>query len=274
MPYDPTSPWNNQSGTPWHDPEPWHHHDTWRVDGHGRDQRLIVQAWVDGRLVESRTGSVEGTRWQHRAEEFDAASRPVIPPPPPRERPHVEVLGWLDRLVGGRDALVALTDEPVAPSAIAVTAHELADAVAVHLDRICEEFFDDELRAVCQHVLASIVERPTLTTGLSPAEIAGAILWNVGRANNSFSGGLTQRTIQRELWSHKQLAVCGRRLQSHLSGVCVSTTQRPTQCPPVEPYANPDLLTPTTRRAVIEWRDAALAAAAIDQGVLPSKVDS
>ncbi|MCD6640990.1 MAG: hypothetical protein LT071_13885 [Nocardioides sp.] len=236
---------------------PWERECSWLVDGHGLDSRLVVQAWVDGRLVESRTGSVSGTRWQRWADEFDDAARPRHPVAPPTP-PHVAVLDWLDRVVGGRAALLALTDDP--GPAPAEAGGDLAVEVGHHLERVCATFFDDDLRAACQRALLALgSERERLTAGLTTNEVAAALLWNVGRANHAFTGGVTQQAVQRELWTRKQLSACGRRLQQHLAGVSISQAHRPHQCPPLEPYANPDLLTPATRRLVMLWRDAALA---------------
>ncbi len=78
-------------------------------------ERLRHLVFLDGRLIETWTEPVEGTAYMAIADELDRANRPVPPVAHTREppRPPYEVvLDWLDGVVGGRIALLALDDEP------------------------------------------------------------------------------------------------------------------------------------------------------------------
>ena len=90
--------------------------------------------------------------------------------------------------------------------------------------------------------------------------VAGGVVWVVGRANDLFSGGLTQTTVRRELWCRGQLSQLGQSIATLLRGVDLWAAQRPPNSPNLVAFANPDLLTPRTRRILARWRDEALRA--------------
>ena len=240
-------------------------------------ERLRLQAYVDGRLVDSWTEPVRGTRWERFADQFDDERRPVVtrPPDPPR---HEQVLRWLDGLVGGREALLALTDEPHDP----VPAPDLPDAesevsyvgVQEALDRVSAEFLDAETRRVLDLSLALLWEAaPHAVTGATSATtVAGGLLWIVGKANGLFAGGFTMQLVRRELWLTQALNVPGQALARHLRGLDFHGERRPQGCPDLMSFARPELLTADTRRTLIQWRDLALALE--PAGVLPSEVES
>ena len=85
----------------------------------------------------------------------------------PSHRPaHWEriTLAWLDGLVGGRAALLALTDTPmpVAPPPTLADADERAayDALASQVDRVAETCLDAEVAAVLDWALARLAPAP------------------------------------------------------------------------------------------------------------------
>lgn len=258
------------------DPDhPWQHDDLSRgtvhdaYDGYGHDARLLHQVYVDGRLVDSWTGSVQGSAWQHWADRFEDERRPLrpAPAPAPPDPQHVRVLRWLEGLAGGHAALMELTDEPPAPSGLPAPEDpplvEAHDQVGAHLDRVCSAYFDQEVRDLCERGLRTVLAcDPRLATRTHANELAGGLLWLVGRANRLFTGGVTQVTIQRELWLKKQLSVCGQALRHCLAGVDVHAEPRPPSLPDLRTYGCGDLLTGSTRRLVLRWRDEALAAQA------------
>jgi hypothetical protein len=99
-----------------------------------------------------------------------------------------------------------------------------------------------------------------------PNEVAGGLVWLVGRANDLFRGGLKQVTVQRELWMRSQLSIVGQSLASSLRGVDLYGAPRPHRCPDLMSFGNPILLTAGTRRLLVRWRDEAVRAeAASDQ---------
>lgn len=243
--------------------------------GAERADRLRILVYVDGRLVDAWHGPVEGTQWMAVADRLDQERRPRPAPPPVPA--HVRVMQWLDGLVGGREALLALDDRSVPdvgpPPIEDAEARAAYDAVAEQLDRVATTYFDEEVRLVLAAALRAVWEAgPALVTGRPANQVAGGLLWVVGRANQLFAGGLTQTSMQRELWLKPTLSQCGQRLGHVLRGVDLYDAPRPHQCPDLKSFGNPDLLTAATRRLVMRWRDQALAASR--SGVLPPGVDS
>lgn len=109
--------------------------------------RLRHQVLVDGRLVDSWTERVEGTRWEQVARDFDAESRcpHQLFPSRPLRHPFEEVLDWLEGLVGGPqhlDALdtVALT-VPARPVREDPWQSDQLDAVESLLDSVAVKLF-------------------------------------------------------------------------------------------------------------------------------------
>jgi hypothetical protein len=212
---------------------------------------------------------------------FESEQRPVCRHTEPRRQAHEEVLEWLDGLVGGREALLAMSDA-VAPSPEPPTFEDAEQgavylAVTELLDRIAGLFFDDEVARVLEVALSTLWQRrPGLFTPAHTANAtAGGLCWVVGRANGLFVGGPTQTTIQRELWLRSSLSTVGQRIALVLRGVALTQGRRPRQAPDLMGFANPALLTPTTRRTLLPWRDQALAAQQLaGPMVLPSKVES
>lgn len=253
------------------------------IDGWGRDQRLIVQVHVDGRLVDSWTASVEGSAWQEVADRYAEAQHHVIrepsPPPPPADPVHVRVLRWLEGVVGGQRALLELTDRdslPVeAPELEGAPLAEAYGSAADHLDRVCTKYFNEDVHQTCERLLGRIVvAEPRLSATLAGQELAAAVLWLVGRANNLFAGGVSQQTIARELWLKKNLSTCGGRFKHLVRGIDVHDEPRPGHVPVLTTYGNPDLLTQATRRELIRWRDEALTARErAREAVLPAEVE-
>lgn len=242
------------------------------------DGRLRLQAYVDGRLVDSWTEPVLGSRWEQYADQFDDERQPTVvhrPPDPPR---HEQVLRWLDGMVGGREALLALTEEPGEP-APAPDLPDVESAAAVTtvqelLDRVAGAFLDAEARRVLDGALARLWRTaPQAVTGAqSPSAVAGGLIWIVGKANGLFDGGLTQQLVRRELWLKQALHVPGQALSRHLRGIDFHGQPRPRGCPDLASFASPELLTVETRRTLIQWRDLALAQERA--AVLPPEVDS
>lgn len=241
------------------------------------DDRLHHLVYVDGRLVDSWTDSVLGSRWEEHARRFDDERTPVCHHPEPRPPAHVQVIGWLCGLVGGPVELDALIEErPVGETLVLGDPEDATafGAVGAHLDRVGGLFFDAEVTAVLQRALALLwTGDPGLVRGPTPAnEVAAGVVWVVGRANGLFGGGLTQTTIQRELWVKQPLATSGQRVSRVLRGIDLFAGTRPPQAPDLRGFANAALLTPATRRTLIRWRDQARAAE--PALVLPVEVES
>jgi hypothetical protein len=273
MDHDITAPYGfgryaDEDKPPWPDPPSW-----------GADDRLHHLVFVDGRLVDSWTDCVRGSRWEEHARRFESEQRPVCRHIVPQRPAHDEVLEWLDGLVGGREALLALTDEPATPRPPTFDDAEQGAvylAVADLLDRVAEQFFDEEVARTFEVAQWTLWQRrPTFFTPAHPANAtAGGLCWVVGRANGLFTGGLTQMTVQRELWLRSTLSTVGQRVAPVLRGVTLTRGRRPAQAPDLMGFADAALLTPTTRRTLLHWRDQALAAPRTAEPVLPSEVET
>jgi len=238
-------------------------------------ERLRLQAYVDGRLVDSWTEPIHGSRWERFAEQFDDERHPTVhhPPAPPRRD---QVLRWLDGLVGGRAALLALTDEPSQPAATPVF-HDDASAAAYAavgetVDRVAGALLDADARRLLDRALVLLWETaPHAITGArSPSTVAGGLIWVIGKANGLFDGGFTQQFVRRELWLKQALNVPGQALARQLRGIDFHSEPRPRGCPDLASFARCELLTIETRRQLIAWRDLALALGEAE--VLPSEV--
>lgn len=232
--------------------------------GSRQPDRLRLVAYVDGRLVDSWTEPVRGTRWERFAIAFDEERTPPVrsAPAPPR---HQLVLQWLDGVVGGREALLALGDDPTAeperPRFADPREQEAYAGVEAAIRRVAGSLLDADAQRVLHAALALLWrEAPQQVTGaLTPAAVAGGLFWVVGKANGLFGVGLTQQQVQRELWLKQQLHSSGQAVARQLRGIDLHGTGRPRECPDVMSFARVELLTAHTRRALMAWRDQALA---------------
>lgn len=241
-------------------------------------ERLRLQAYVDGRLVDSWTEPVRGSRWERFADQFDDERQPAVVPRPPEPPRHEQVLRWLDGLVGGREALLALTDQPgepcAAPTFPDAQSQAAYAAVQEQVARLAGEFLDIEAQRALDRALTLLWQTaPRAVTGApSASTVAGGLVWVVGKANGLFDGGFTQQLVRRELWLKQALNVPGQALARHLRGLDFHGEPRPRGCPDLASFARPELLTGQTRRTLIQWRDLALALE--DAEALPSEVES
>lgn len=113
--------------------------------------------------------------------------------------------GFLERAVGGSDALDALDDrplpdEPFSWDGIADDIRERVGEVLDLCDRCCDELFDTELRTACRRVLARIgVNGPEVFRRRGRSDTAAAaVCWSVCRVNDVFDqrqGGFTQKAL-------------------------------------------------------------------------------
>ncbi len=180
-------------------------------------------------------------------------------------------LAWLDGLVDGRAALLALGDTPVpvAPPPTVGGADEGAayDALASQVDRVADLFCDAEVAAVLDWALVAGWHRRREAvnppgTGRAPA-VAGGLAWVVGKANGLFDGDLRQVDVQRELGLGSPLRAMGVRLAPIVGRSAPVVAPRPMEAPDLTGFGEPALLTPATRRVVMAWRDRALGAAEV-----------
>lgn len=247
------------------------------------EDRLRHVVYLDGRLIDTWTEPVEGSAYRAWAEELDRSARPQVhEPPPPPPPPHEVVLDWLDGVVGGRAALLALHDRPLEPGEAPDDASEVyADMVAL-LDRVGRNLFDDEFRLASCAALASLWRLDPEELNGTPAEMAGGVCWMVGRANGCVGAGtvVTQQVLKRELWLKAGLTPRATRFKERLRDLLPDPSRRPASCPNLLELGSPSFLTSATRRELIQLRDRAVDAAAVvaadqraRQTVLPEKVE-
>ncbi len=238
------------------------------LDPHDRVTHLVL---VDGRLVDVWGERVEGTRWQEHADRFDRELRPPVsePPVPTHER----ALQWLDSVCGGRDAVLALDDEPLAdggrdlPDAGSRPAQSRLAAVAELLDAVADKWFDDEtshaLRSALLHVWAR--EPEVILDAATASHAAGGICWAVGKANALYrpQGERTMGRIKESLALTVTISTYGKVVQRGLVGyrdLDGAGWWRPDGLPDLLPLGHPDLLLGSVRRRLVRVRARALEA--------------
>jgi hypothetical protein len=243
-----------------HQPYPGDDPFQWRPDAQDRLRHLV---FLDGRLVDAWVEPVEGTAYLAQARRLDreAAPAPAHVPVPP---PHEQLLGWLDDVVGGRIALLALDDDPLVPVEPPTGAGDAYAAVVERLALVNRVHFDEEFhRATC--VALGVLRRlaPWLL-GRDPAEVAGGLCWVVGRANGRVGAGtpVTQAVLKRELGVTGSMSSRAGAYRDQLRDLRPpSPHHRPQSCPDLLALGRSDVLTAATRREVIRLRDRALDAA-------------
>ncbi len=228
-------------------------------------ERLRHLVFLDGRLVDSWTEPIEGTAYAAMAEELDEARRPPAwvhdayePPPPPYE----EVLTWLDGVVGGRIALLALDDEPLQNR----VGSEHADDSGVDglLARVADDHFDQDFLAAMRVALATLRrEDPDLLERAPAGEIAAGVCWLVGRANGVVGANtpVTQKVLKTTLWLSTPPLRRVPRIKTCLRSLQGRSGSRPADCPDLFELGDAAYLTAATRRRLVRLRDRALAAA-------------
>ena len=244
----------------------WPPHDEYPYDDSYRTirdrERLRHLVFLDGRLIETWTEPVEGTAYMAIADELDRANRPVPPVTYPREppRPPYEVvLDWLDGVVGGRIALLALDDEPFQE---APTTED--DDVDDLLARVADAHFGADFLAATRAALAAVRRDDPDLFAQSPAgEIAAGLCWLVGRANGLVGAGtpVSQKALKATLWLSTTPTRRVARIKTCLRGLVAEPGRRPPDCPDLLELGSPAYLTAATRTRLIRLRDRALAAA-------------
>lgn len=253
----------------WHSPRD-------RLGDAGRLSHLV---FVDGRLVDAWSEPVEDSSYADVARRHDEDRRPQVvqsPPPPP---PHVQALQWLDEVVGGREALLAMTASPVALPRMGE--HHL-DPVADESWLIADELLTDlresllpaDLAPPLRACLLMVRDRvPELAARITPARLAAGVAWVVGKANAAIGpeGPVTQTRIA-DLLGTTSLNSSGNQVLGHvrrLGGASVRPWGR--GAPPLLPVGRVELLSASVRRDLVELRDRSFAE---ERDALPVAVES
>lgn len=164
--------------------------------------RVTHVVLVDGLPVRSWVEDDDRGRWEDRWEEdpwrggwrdeepFPDPMRYGAPRPPEPPRPADEQVAW-DLLcveVGGEEALLALTAEPlpdeeVDRARVPEVARWAVHEVLGHVERALVRWPDAELRTACRRFVVDAAERHDLAFGAyDVVRTAAAVFWAVGRA--------------------------------------------------------------------------------------------
>jgi hypothetical protein len=237
--------------------------------------RLTHLVLVDGRLVDMWSESVRGTPWQRYADEFDRDRRPTPPPPRPA---WATTLEWLTDVCGGATALEALDAEPLSdlgmdlPETTTLKERHVLERAAELLDAAADQCFDAEAGIALRRALLRIWETdPDACVRMaSPAHLAAGVCWAIGKANLLFGpqGVTTQKSVQERV-GLPPLSGPGQLIRRLLRGFNPFGAQPLYGTPDYEPLGRPDLLTASTRAALIRIRDRAQEAKAAESAVLP-----
>lgn len=246
-------------------------------------ERLTHLVMVDGRLVETWTEPVEGTRWEHFATRFDRELLRLRPTPTPIP-PYDQVLGWLNDVCGGAAAVSGLTAYPLSqdgldlPEVPDIATRQRLEAASELLDAAAARCFDRGPGGETGHALRRALllvwkEEPETVLHLkSAAHLAGGICWAVGKANGLFGpqGVATQKDVQEALALVTAISAPGTTVQRALQGFAPLAAGRPWTAPDLQPLGRPDLLISRTRRVLLRLRDRAREAkSAAEPVVLP-----
>lgn len=231
-------------------------------------ERLRHLVYLDGRLVDVWSEPVQGTAYAAWAARLERLERPV-PAPAPLPPPHERVLRWLDDVVGGRIALLALDDEPLAPRPRPRPPGTGAGPAAAH-DRLeglvaeqCRRRFDEEFRIAVLVVLDALWELDRSQVEGDPAQVVAGLCWLVGRANGRVGAGtaVTQGVLKGDLGLRVSPGTRATRFRERLRDLRPPAPPRPSQCPDLVELGRVDVLLGSTRRDLLRLRDRALEAA-------------
>ncbi|HEY0644444.1 MAG TPA: hypothetical protein VGD39_13545 [Nocardioides sp.] len=240
----------------WREPRP-------RLAEGGRLSHLV---FVDGRLVDAWSESVEDSVYDDVASRHDEELRPHVvqsPPPPPR---HEQALAWLDAVAGTREDLVAMTASPVALPRLGDHLDPVADETWLVADELLidlrESLLPSDLAAPLRACLLMARDRyPELADRMTAVRLAAGIAWVVGKANAAIGpeGPVTQVRIADHLGT-TALNSCGNQVLGHVRRLAWSVG-RPWDCgvPALLAVGRVELLSSSVRRDLVELRDRSMA---------------
>lgn len=178
-------------------------------------------------------------------------------------------LRWLESLVGGAEALAALTDEPVdaAPPVLDVLPAPLRDravAISHRCDAAASAFSEPELGAVLRRVVEVVLtgDPGFLERSEHDDTAAGAFVWIGAQANGLV--GPEGEVLARDLWTRLGLPASSAargstvltRLRRRLPATTWLDASPPAGAPRFRATGHPELLTAATRSTIIARRDA------------------
>ena len=262
-------------------------HDEWSSQSpRGADDlgMLTEVVFVEGQLVDTRRRPVRGSGYEDVATELMAARRPqprvsyVQTPAPPHHEP---MLAWLDRVVGGRRALLDLDDLPLPAEDLDPAAFRSGDlARLVEIDarvgramaRLLSGTMTVELRTAVRRLMGRLLSADRLYLARSERDdlIAAGLFLAVARANHLV--GADRPILSRSVTEAFDLASSPTSRASSIIGVVGGRAwwydAKPHGAPDVPVLGHPGLLISFFRRELLAARDVALGeAAAADAGL-------
>jgi hypothetical protein len=220
---------------------------------------------VDGLPADHWVEDGSDGQWEGRLRRRGSARPPVQPPAyDQRERE----LQWLEGLVGGRRALLALDGRPLVHGPLDVAGlppdhQERARAISAECDRLAVEVFGcDELVAAGRHLFESVLAADPGMLGRSTRDdtAIGALVWAAGQANGLIGPGGC--LLARELWPRLAIAPSAAgRGTAMLARLAPGADQLvpPPGAPRLRATGVPGALLGATRALIVTRRDDALA---------------
>lgn len=229
---------------------------------------------VDGRVVDTWHEPLHESPWlgDPRVDKVERLWRRE-PPAEKEAAPWRATTAWLEHLVGGPEALDALTTDALPDEEFSPPAEAVGDGDVVArfrcaveaLDALADVHFDRELRTAYRRALAAVgMELLGGRLPDDPAQAAGAVCWAVARGNGAMGplGRVTQKAVSEQLGLKTFPAAKGKVVARLLGSAQPPWVSRPRGLPDLEPLSRIDVLTSRTRRDIVALRDAALAAEA------------
>ncbi|HQK31332.1 MAG TPA: hypothetical protein PLZ92_06605 [Phycicoccus sp.] len=262
------------------EPDDWEppldYDDRWMSHGYGRDLGELTRITVfKDQVLDVQRRPVEGSGYEREAISL-GAGQPVAPPRPPAPPPlptpplHEVRLAWLERLVGGAEALAALDDRPLVGDE-GCGAEGLAWDVGTRLTRILDRIDDlaprligpEGVVAARRLLVRAITNRPMLLGPLDrDAETPGLAIHAAGKANDLV--GPQRFVLAKEIQSVAAMSAApGQRSRSLADAASGQALDWPkwlqfSELPNVYVVGAPDLLISDFRRSLIKDRDECL----------------
>lgn len=241
---------------------------------------LTEVVFVEGQLIDTRRRPARGTPYEAIASELREARRPaprvtyVQTPPPPHHEP---MLAWLDRVVGGRDALLHLDVVPLPAEELDLAAFRTGDRarltdldrrISATVDRLVSGPLATELRTAIRRLMVRLLTADRFYLARSERDdlIAGGLFLAVGRANDLVGPGrlILGRSVTEAFELRSPPTGRASSIVGVLGGRAWWYDARPRGAPDVPVLGDPGLLVHSFRRELVTARDVALAEAAAD----------
>lgn len=232
---------------------------------------------IDGHVVDTVSRPVSGSGYECAA--LELAHPHGLEPPPRiervlvREEPQEQMLHWLERVVGGREALDALDDdplplgEPLELDLLPLGSRDLAGAVEEHLDLLePAPILAGQLLTAYRRLLATAAHEGMLHLwrDVPPARTAAAIIHCVIKANALSGTGAPfgVATFLRGLGVSSPPISRSRSLALVIGGTQWPHGRSPSEAPGVYVLGDTGLLVSRFRNELITYRDLARTARA------------